>query len=36
MAKIMNSLSDKYLFDIIKEGGVAVKKAPIMPARKKN
>ena len=30
--KIMNALSDKYLFDIIKDGGVAVKKAALMPA----
>lgn len=30
--KIMNALSDKYLFDIIKDGGAAVKKAAIMPA----
>lgn len=33
--KIMNSLSDQYLFDIIKKGGVAVKKAAIMPANEK-
>jgi len=33
--KIMNSLSDQYLFDIIKKGGAAVKKAPIMPANEK-
>jgi mono/diheme cytochrome c family protein len=33
--KIMNALSDQYLFDIIKKGGVAVKKAPIMPANEK-
>lgn len=33
--KVMNSLSDQYLFDIIKKGGVAVKKAPIMPANEK-
>ncbi|HXG52634.1 MAG TPA: cytochrome c [candidate division Zixibacteria bacterium] len=32
--KIMNSLSDKYLFDIIKNGGAAVKKSPVMPASK--
>lgn len=30
--KIMNALSDKYLFDIIKDGGAAQKKAAIMPA----
>jgi len=30
--KVMNALSDKYLFDIIKDGGVAVKKSPVMPA----
>jgi mono/diheme cytochrome c family protein len=30
--KIMNALSDKYLFDIIKDGGVSVKKSPIMQA----
>ncbi len=30
--KVMNALSDKYLFDIIKDGGAAVKKAAIMPA----
>mgnify|MGYP003576177778 CR=1 FL=1 len=30
--KMMNALSDKYLFDIIKDGGAAVKKAAIMPA----
>ena len=33
--KIMNALSDQYLFDIIKKGGAAVKKAPIMPANEK-
>lgn len=33
--KIMNALSDKYLFDIIKNGGAAVKKAPFMPASNK-
>jgi len=33
--KIMNALSDKYLFDIIKDGGAAVKKAPVMPSNKK-
>jgi mono/diheme cytochrome c family protein len=33
--KIMNALSDKYLFDIIKDGGAAVKKAAIMPASSK-
>ena len=30
--KTMNALSDKYLFDIIKDGGAAQKKAAIMPA----
>jgi mono/diheme cytochrome c family protein len=30
--KIMNALSDKYLFDIIKDGGAAQKKSAIMPA----
>jgi mono/diheme cytochrome c family protein len=30
----MNALSDQYLFDIIKEGGAALKKAPLMPAGK--
>jgi mono/diheme cytochrome c family protein len=29
--KAMKALSDKFLFDIIKDGGAAVKKAPIMP-----
>ena len=33
--KIMNALTDKYLFDIIKDGGAAVKKAPFMPASNK-
>jgi len=33
--KIMNALSDKYLFDIIKGGGKAVQKAAIMPAASK-
>jgi mono/diheme cytochrome c family protein len=33
--KIMNAFNDKYLFDIIRGGGVAVKKAPIMPAANK-
>ncbi len=33
--KVMNALSDKYLFDIIKDGGAAVKKAPVMPSNKK-
>ena len=28
----MNALSDKYRFDIIKDGGAAQKKAAIMPA----
>jgi len=30
--KAMNALTDKYLFDIIKDGGVGVKKSPLMPA----
>jgi mono/diheme cytochrome c family protein len=30
--KVMKALSDKYLFEIIRDGGAAVKKAPIMPA----
>jgi len=30
--KVMKALSDKYLFDIIKDGGASQKKAPIMPA----
>jgi mono/diheme cytochrome c family protein len=33
--KIMNALTDKYLFDIIKNGGKAVQKAAIMPAANK-
>ena len=33
--KTMNALTDKYLFDIIKDGGAAQKKAPIMPASNK-
>jgi mono/diheme cytochrome c family protein len=33
--KEMKSLSDKFLFEIIKDGGAAVKKSPIMPASKK-
>jgi mono/diheme cytochrome c family protein len=33
--KIMNVLTDKYLFDIIKGGGKVVQKAPIMPAASK-
>ena len=33
--KIMNALSDKYLFDIIKDGGAAQKKSAIMPASSK-
>ena len=33
--KVMNALSDKYLFDIIKEGGAAMKKAAFMPASNK-
>ena len=30
--KHMNTLTDQYLFDIIKNGGVGVKKSPLMPA----
>lgn len=30
--KYMNTLTDQYLFDIIKNGGVGVKKSPLMPA----
>lgn len=30
--KVMNSLSDQYLMDIIKNGGAGVKKSPLMPA----
>ena len=33
--KIMNALTDNYLFDIIKNGGKAVQKAAIMPAANK-
>jgi cytochrome c553 len=33
--KAMKALSDKYLFDIIKDGGAAQKKSPIMPASAK-
>ena len=33
--KIMNALTDKYLFDIIKDGGAAMKKAAFMPASNK-
>jgi cytochrome c oxidase cbb3-type subunit 3 len=33
--KIMNALSDKYLFDIIKGGGAAVNKSKIMPVASK-
>lgn len=29
--KYMNALTDKYLFDIIKGGGVGVGKSPLMP-----
>jgi mono/diheme cytochrome c family protein len=32
---IMNALTDKYLFDIIRNGGKAVQKAAIMPAASK-
>lgn len=30
-AKTMKALTDKFLFDIIKEGGASQKKSPIMP-----
>jgi len=30
--KHMNTLTDQYLFNIIKNGGVGVKKSPLMPA----
>lgn len=33
--KVMKALTDKYLFDIIKDGGAAVKKAAIMPGSAK-
>jgi mono/diheme cytochrome c family protein len=33
--KTMNALTDKYLFDIIKDGGAAMKKAAFMPASNK-
>ena len=33
--KSMNALTDKYLFDIIRNGGKAVQKAAIMPAANK-
>ena len=33
--KVMNAVSDKYLFDIIKGGGEAVKKSKIMPVASK-
>jgi mono/diheme cytochrome c family protein len=33
--KTMNALTDKYLFDIIKQGGKAVQKAALMPAANK-
>ena len=33
--KTLNALSDKYLFEIIKDGGAAVKKAAFMPASNK-
>ena len=32
--KVMNSLSDQYLFDIIKKGGVAVKARLCRPTKK--
>ena len=34
-AKAMKALSDKFLFDIIKDGGAAQKKSPIMPGSAK-
>ena len=33
--KAMKALSDKYLFDIVKNGGASQKKSPIMPASAK-
>jgi len=33
--RAMNALTDKYLFDIIKQGGKAVQKAAVMPAANK-
>ena len=33
--KAMKALSDKFLFDIIKDGGASQKKSPIMPANGK-
>ena len=30
--KTMNALTDKYLADIVKDGGAGVKKSPLMPA----
>lgn len=33
--KVMNALTDKYLFDIIKGGGKAMQKAAFMPAASK-
>jgi mono/diheme cytochrome c family protein len=33
--KAMKTFSDKFLFDIIKDGGVSQKKSPIMPASSK-
>ncbi len=33
--KAMQALSDKYLFDLIKDGGASQKKSPIMPANGK-
>jgi mono/diheme cytochrome c family protein len=30
--KTMNALTDKYLVDIVKNGGAGVKKSPLMPA----
>ena len=34
-AKAMKALSDKFLFDIIKDGGASQKKSPIMPGSAK-
>jgi len=33
--KAMNALTDKYLFDLIKQGGKAMQKAAVMPAANK-
>ena len=34
-SKAMKALSDKYLFDIIKDGGASQKKSPMMPGSSK-